>query len=108
MRDMFPNLTCRDGSEGNNGMEFESDLWSDDSQSDKLSRLLSDNSSKGCDSVSEDSSLDQPVSWSTPESFGSIYLEYFESCSPNWRIPLADKVIWLVTVRGFRSNYRNE
>ncbi|KAI4374439.1 hypothetical protein MLD38_012433 [Melastoma candidum] len=81
----------RDGSEGSNGLELESDLWSDDGHSDRLSRSMSDNSSKGCcDSISEDSSLDHPVS--RPESLGSVYLEYFEACSPHWRIPLADKI----------------
>ncbi|XP_031373743.1 uncharacterized protein LOC116188488 isoform X2 [Punica granatum] len=76
----------------NSAAEFESDSWSDDSGSDKLSRSLSDNSSKTWDNISEDSSLDQAVSWPVREKFGHIYLEYFESCCPSWRVPMMDKI----------------
>ncbi|KAK9278743.1 hypothetical protein L1049_028319 [Liquidambar formosana] len=37
---------------------FESDSWSDESESDKLSRSLSNNSSRAWDATSEESSLD--------------------------------------------------
>lgn len=87
-------IVCnRNKVEGNVAVEFESDSWSDDTGSDKLSRSLSNDSSKAWDSISEDSSSDQPVSWSMRNKLGSIYLEYFEACSPNWRIPLSNKVI---------------
>ncbi|XP_030521315.1 uncharacterized protein LOC115734609 isoform X1 [Rhodamnia argentea] len=84
-------VSTRTKAEGNVAVEFESDSWSDDSGSDKLSRSLSNNSSKTWDSISEDSSSDQPVSWPMRDN-GSIYLEYFEACSPNWRIPLSNKI----------------
>lgn len=73
-------------------MEFESDSWSDDSGSDKLSRSLSNSSSKAWDNISEDLSLDQVVSFHMRERFGHVYLEYFESRSPNWRVPMMDQV----------------
>ncbi|OIW03553.1 hypothetical protein TanjilG_30973 [Lupinus angustifolius] len=38
----------RNRKEDSDGVEFESDLWSDESGSDKLSRSLSDTSSKAC------------------------------------------------------------
>lgn len=86
-------IVCnRNKVEGNVAVEFESDSWSDDTGSDKLSRSLSNDSSKAWDSISEDSSSDQPVSWSMRNKLGSIYLEYFEACSPNWRIPLSNKM----------------
>lgn len=78
--------------EGNSSVESESDSWSDDSVSDKLSRSLSNNSTKTWDNMSEDSSLDQAASWPLREKFGHIYLEHFEACSPNWRIPMMDKI----------------
>ncbi|XP_019436819.1 PREDICTED: uncharacterized protein LOC109347833 [Lupinus angustifolius] len=77
-----------DSSDGN---EFESDSWSDDSGSDKLSRSLSDTSSKAWDSISEDSSFDQEGS-SPRDKLGHLYLEFTETTSPYSRIPLMEKI----------------
>ncbi|KAK4799409.1 hypothetical protein SAY86_024774 [Trapa natans] len=80
------------------GMECESDSWKSDyddddgSCSEKLSRSLSNNSSKVWDNSSDDSSLDQGMMSQMVEKFGHIYLEYFESCSPCWRVPMMDKI----------------
>ncbi|KAG9442027.1 hypothetical protein H6P81_017881 [Aristolochia fimbriata] len=72
--------------------EFESDSWSDDSESDKLSRSLSNNSSRGWDAGSDDSSFEPEGLWSTRERLGYLYCQYFERCSPYGRIPLMDTV----------------
>ncbi|KAK4747165.1 hypothetical protein SAY87_026202 [Trapa incisa] len=76
----------------NSTVEFESDAWSDDSGSDKLSGSPSNSSSKAWDNMSDDSNLDPAVSLHARERFGHIYLEFFESCSPNWRVPMMDKI----------------
>lgn len=73
--------------------EFESDSWSDDSDSVKLSRSLSNNSSRGWDAASEDSSFDQEGCWPKRDLLGYLYAEYFEKSAPYGRIPLMDKVI---------------
>ena len=74
-------------------MELESDLWSDDSGSDKLSRSLSNNSSRGWDVASEDSSFELESAWPMRDNkLGYIYLQYFETCCPYWRPPLLEKV----------------
>ncbi|KAJ4713724.1 Protein of unknown function (DUF789) [Melia azedarach] len=78
--------------EDTDAVEFESDSWSDDSGSDKLSRSLSNNSSRAWDAVSEDSSLEQEGSWPTTNKLGNLYFQYFEMSSPYWRVPLSDKV----------------
>ncbi|XP_068646034.1 uncharacterized protein [Aristolochia californica] len=72
--------------------EFESDSWSDDSESDKLSRSLSNNSSRGWDAASDDSSFEPEGLWPTRDRLGYLYCQYFERCSPYGRIPLMDKV----------------
>ncbi|XP_042502416.1 uncharacterized protein LOC122079772 isoform X1 [Macadamia integrifolia] len=77
---------------------FESDSWSEDSESDKLSRSLSNNSSKGWDAGSEDSSFDQEGSLQMKDRLGYLYLQYFESCAPYGRVPLMDKVTALAQV----------
>ncbi|KAI4351950.1 hypothetical protein L6164_006248 [Bauhinia variegata] len=74
------------------GVERESDSWSEDSGSDNLSRSLSNNSSKAWDAVSEDSSYDQEGSWLTRDRLGYAYLQFTEMSSPYWRVPLADKI----------------
>ncbi|XP_043699503.1 uncharacterized protein LOC122650221 isoform X2 [Telopea speciosissima] len=71
---------------------FESDSWSEDSESDKLSRSLSNNSSKGWDAGSEDSNFDQEGSLQMKDRLGYLYLQYFETCAPYGRVPLLDKV----------------
>lgn len=86
---------CRTPREDTDAVEFESDSWSDDSGSDKLSRSLSNNSSRAWDAVSEDSSLEQEGSWPTTNKLGNLYFQYFEMSSPYWRVPLSDKVFKL-------------
>ncbi|OAY57715.1 uncharacterized protein LOC110609332 [Manihot esculenta] len=73
-------------------VEFESDSWSDDSTNDKLSRSLSNNSSQTWETSSEDLSVDHEGSLLTMERFGYLYLQYFETSSPCWRIPLIEKI----------------
>lgn len=85
---------CRNRKEDNDVAEFESDSWSDDSGSDKLSRSLSNNSSKGWDGISEDSSLDQEGLWPMKDRHGCRYLQYIETASPYWRVPLMDKAFF--------------
>ncbi|KAG0498562.1 hypothetical protein HPP92_002861 [Vanilla planifolia] len=65
------------------GEPSESDSWSDDSESEKLTRSW--------DAMSMDSALDQDSSWPNNR-FGYLYFHYIE-CSPPWgRTPLVDKV----------------
>ncbi|PKA45966.1 hypothetical protein AXF42_Ash019727 [Apostasia shenzhenica] len=65
------------------GEDSESDCWSDDSESEKLSRSW--------DATSEDSSFDQDGSWPTSR-LGYLYFQYMECCPPWGRIPFMDKV----------------
>ncbi|KAK2979162.1 hypothetical protein RJ640_029775 [Escallonia rubra] len=74
-------------------VEFEVDSWSDDSESDKLSRSLSNNSSKAWDATSADSSIDHEGALPLKDLIGNLYFEYYDTCSPNWRILLMDKII---------------
>ncbi|GKV13876.1 hypothetical protein SLEP1_g24838 [Rubroshorea leprosula] len=76
----------------NDAVEFESDSWSDDSMSDKLSRSLSNNSSRTWDATSDDSNSYQDGLWPLKDKFGYRYLQYFEMSSPYWRVPLVDKI----------------
>ncbi|XP_002525668.2 uncharacterized protein LOC8286477 [Ricinus communis] len=78
--------------EHGDAVEIESDSWSDDSTSDKLSRSLSNNSSRTWDTISEDSSFDNEGSLPTKNRLGYLYLQYFEISSPCWRIPLVEKI----------------
>jgi hypothetical protein len=87
--------TCKEDSDV---VEFESDSWSDDSGSDNLSRSLSNNSSRGWDAVSEDSSFDQEGSWPRRDRLGCLYLQYIEMASPYWRVPLMDKVLFFFSL----------
>ncbi|KAK2978086.1 hypothetical protein RJ640_022544 [Escallonia rubra] len=73
-------------------VEFEVDSWSDDSGSDKLSRSLSNNSSKAWDATSADSSIDHEGALPMKDRLGNLYFEYYDTCSPYWRILLMDKV----------------
>ncbi|KAJ7975501.1 Protein of unknown function (DUF789) [Quillaja saponaria] len=82
----------RNRREDSDGVECESDSWSDDSGSDNLSRSLSNNSSKAWDAASEDSSSDQEGSWLTKDRLGYPYLQYTEKSSPYWRDPLMIKI----------------
>lgn len=84
-------LFSRNQREDGDGVEFESDSWSDDSGSDDLSRSLSNNSSKTWDAVSNDSSSDQDGSSPTNQ-LGHLYLQYTETAAPYARVPLMEKV----------------
>lgn len=79
--------------DGDSSTGFESDSWSDDTGSDKLSRSFSNNSTKAWSVVSEDSSFDSETSWPGKDKLGWLYLHYVEMSSPYWRPPLVDKVI---------------
>ncbi|KAJ6673096.1 T15D22.8 [Salix viminalis] len=85
-------VASRSSREHNDVVELESDSWSDDSTSDKLSRSLSNNSSKTWDTISEDSSVDHEGSLSTREKLGYRSFQYFEMSSPYWRVPLLEKI----------------
>ncbi|XP_077247204.1 uncharacterized protein LOC143886913 [Tasmannia lanceolata] len=87
--------TFRNLREERDAAEFESDSWSDDSESDKLSRSLSNNSSRAWDATSEDSSFEQEGSWPMRDRLGYVYFQYFEGSAPYGRIPLMDKIIEL-------------
>lgn len=63
--------------------DSEKESFSDDSESEKLSRLSD---------VSDDSLFDQDASWSSRHLLGQLYLQYIEYGSPYGRIPLFDKV----------------
>ncbi|KAJ8629440.1 hypothetical protein MRB53_022763 [Persea americana] len=72
--------------------ELESDSWSEDSESSNLSRSPSNNSSRGSDTASEDSSFDQEGALAMKDQLGHLYFQYFENSSPYGRIPLMDKI----------------
>lgn len=85
-------VASRNSREYNDVVELESDSWSDDSMSDKLSRSPSNNSSKTWDTISEDSSYDHEGCLSMRDKLGYLYFQYFEISSPYWRVPLMEKV----------------
>lgn len=85
-------VASRNPREDSDVVELESDSWSDDSGSDKLSRSLSNNSSRTWDGISEDSSVEQDGSWPVSNKLGHLYFQYFEMASPYWRVPLTDKI----------------
>ncbi|KAK3225477.1 hypothetical protein Dsin_005339 [Dipteronia sinensis] len=85
----------RNPREGSYVVEFESDSWSDDSGSDKLSRSLSNNSSRTWDAISEDSGSEQDGLSPTSNKLGYLYFQYFEMSSPYWRVPLTEKITQL-------------
>ena len=60
-----------------------SDSFSDESESEKLSRW------DGCSS--EEGICEQDL-WHPNDRLGNLYLEYFERSSPYGRVPLTDKV----------------
>ncbi|XP_054781704.1 uncharacterized protein LOC129288911 [Prosopis cineraria] len=84
-------VASRNRREEGDGVEFESDSWSDDSGSDNLSQSLSNNSSKSWDAVSEES-CDQDGSWPRRDRLGYHYLQYTEMSSPYQRVPLVEKI----------------
>ncbi|XP_073299185.1 uncharacterized protein [Primulina huaijiensis] len=61
-----------------------SDSFSDESESEKLSRW------DGCSS--EDGLFDQDSLWNSDERLGNLYFQHFETSSPYERVPLVDKV----------------
>ncbi|GMN46115.1 hypothetical protein TIFTF001_015306 [Ficus carica] len=85
-------VASRNQREDGDSTGFESDSWSDDSGSEKLSPSFSNNSSKAWSVVSEDSSFELESSWPAKEKFGCLYLHYVEMSSPYWRPPLVDKI----------------
>ncbi|KAK3015959.1 hypothetical protein RJ639_007072, partial [Escallonia herrerae] len=56
-------------------VEFEVDSWSDDNESDKLSRF----------------SIDHEGALPMKDRLGNLYFEYYDTCSQYWRILLMDK-----------------
>lgn len=61
-----------------------SDSFSDESESEKLSRW------DGCSS--EEGICEHDSLWHHNERLGNLYLQYFERSSPYGRVPLTDKV----------------
>ncbi|KAL6538276.1 hypothetical protein OROGR_012264 [Orobanche gracilis] len=61
-----------------------SDTFSDESESEKLSRW------DGCSS--EEGVFEQDSFWLPNERLGNLYLQYFERSSPYGRVPLMDKI----------------
>ncbi|XP_073156608.1 uncharacterized protein [Henckelia pumila] len=61
-----------------------SDSFSDESESEKLSRW------DGCSS--EEGLFDQDSFWNSDERLGNLYFQHFETSSPYGRVPLVDKV----------------
>jgi hypothetical protein len=74
--------------------------------SDKLSRSLSNNSSKTWDTISEDSSFDHEGSLSMRDKLGSLSFQYFEISSPYWRVPLLEKVTFPFSTKSPINPYR--
>ncbi|KAK2367326.1 hypothetical protein QL285_080624 [Trifolium repens] len=81
----------RNRREDSDGVECESDSWSDDSGSDNLCRSVSNDSSKSWDAISEDSSSEQG-SCKSKDKLGYLYLNYTEMSSPYLRVPLMEKI----------------
>lgn len=81
------------------GEDSESDSWSDDSESEKLS--------KSWDAASEDSaqssSFEPDGLWPAKDRIGELYLQYVEYLPPYGRIPLMEKVRVITCL--FTSNY---
>jgi hypothetical protein len=92
---MYP--FSRNRREDSDGVECESDSWSDDSGSDNLCRSVSNDSSKSWDAISEDSSSEQG-SCKSKDKLGNLYLNYTEMSSPYLRVPLMEKVTYLPSI----------
>jgi hypothetical protein len=92
---MYP--FSRNQREDSDGVECESDSWSDDSGSDNLCRSVSNDSSKSWDAISEDSSSEQG-SCKSKDKLGNLYLNYTEMSSPYLRVPLMEKVTYLPSI----------
>ncbi|KAA8527965.1 hypothetical protein F0562_035166 [Nyssa sinensis] len=84
--------TPRTPREDTNAPESESESWSDDSESDNFSRTLSNNSSKTWDANSLASSMEHEGSCPLRDRLGYLCFQYYDTCSPYWRIPLLDKI----------------
>ncbi|GAV62370.1 DUF789 domain-containing protein [Cephalotus follicularis] len=79
-------------SESSRRAKFESDSWSDDSESDRVSKSLSSNSSRTSDAASDDSIANQIGLVQTSERFGHLYCQYNETTCPYDRVPLTQKI----------------
>ncbi|KAH7692222.1 hypothetical protein IHE45_01G050700 [Dioscorea alata] len=66
------------------GEESETDSWSDDSESEKLSR--------SSDTISDDSGGDLESLWPGKDRLGHLYMHYVETTAPYGRVPLIIKV----------------
>lgn len=66
------------------GEESETDSWSDDSESEKLSR--------SSDAISDDSGGDPESLWPRKDRLGHLYMHYVENTAPYGRVPLITKV----------------
>ncbi|XP_010549591.1 PREDICTED: uncharacterized protein LOC104820723 isoform X2 [Tarenaya hassleriana] len=75
-------------------VESESECWSDDSCSEKLSRSLSNDSNKTWDAVSEDSCFDHVHDTASlmRDRLGYLEFSYFETAPPHLRVPFTDKI----------------
>ena len=80
---------CREETESGDGeRDSFSDSCSDESESDKLWRW------DGCSS--EDGGSEQDSLWHVNNRLGYLYFQYFERSTPYGRVPLMDKVFFLV------------
>ncbi|CAK9164357.1 unnamed protein product [Ilex paraguariensis] len=73
-------------------VEFEDECRSDDSENEKFSRTLSNNSSRTWDATSVDSVIDHEGSWPIRDRLGYLHFQYIDMYSPYVRIPLMDKI----------------
>ncbi|KAL7086859.1 hypothetical protein ACP275_13G028400 [Erythranthe tilingii] len=83
-------LNCtrdRDETDSSETRDSFSDSFSDESESEKLSRW------DGCSS--EEGLSEQDCSWHPNARLGNLYFQYFEKSSPYGRVPLADKTFSL-------------
>lgn len=64
--------------------DSESDSWSDDSESERLS--------KSWDAASDDSGFEPDGLCPAKDRIGQLYLQYVEYCPPYARVPLMEKV----------------
>lgn len=74
------------------GDELDSEFCSDENESDKFSRSVSNNSSKGWDASSGDSNIDHEDLLPMRDSLTNLYFKFHDSCPPYWRIPIFDKI----------------
>lgn len=90
-------FSCRCLREDFDGDELDNEFCSDENESDKFSRSVSNNSSKGWDASSGDTNIDHEDILPMRDSLTNLYFKFHDSCPPYWRIPLFDKVNILIT-----------